>query len=95
MGQLARGAVEAVVQRGTQAVRAVDGVKAWGSTGLRRASGWGGGRSTAPTYAEIAGLLGGHLAEAEGGHVTPHAEDGQTPPSLSGAEQVPREGSWG
>ena len=35
VGQLARGDVEAVVQRGDQAVRVVDGVEAWGSTGLR------------------------------------------------------------
>lgn len=46
-----------------------------------------------PTYAEVAGLLWGHLAEAEGGHLTPHAEGGsQAPPGLTRAQQVPREG---
>lgn len=92
VGQLARGAVEAVVERRLQAVRVVDRVEAWGSTGLRRRLGAGGGGGTAPTYTQVAGLLGGHLSEAEGGHVTPHAEGGgQAPPGLAGAQQVPRE----
>lgn len=93
VGQLARGAIEAVVPRGHQAVRVVGRVEAWGGTGVSGGRGSGGGGGSAPTYTEVAGLLGGHLAEAEGGHVTPHAEGGgQAPPGLTGAQQVSREG---
>jgi hypothetical protein len=46
-----------------------------------------------PTYPKVTGLLRCHLSEAEGRHITPHAEgSSQASPCLTGAQEVSGKG---